>query len=74
MWNFMAAAGFNTTERAAVDLENNPSDVRGPTYFASTITVEWQKKYGRVGSWGFGLHFHYDGQSGRKNLKMEGPF
>ena len=66
IWNLWMAMGFNTTSRNAEDIEGNPQDLRGPTYFASTLAVEWQRKLGRAFAGGVGLNYFYDGSLGEE--------
>ncbi len=67
MWNVFWAVGMNSTTRDAFDEETGePLNAQGPSYFASTLGFEWQRKYGRVASWGLGLDYHFDASLGEE--------
>ena len=66
IWNLWAAAGFNTTSRSGEDENGNPVDLRGPSYFASTLAAEWQYKLSRTFSGGLAFNYFFDGSLGEQ--------
>ncbi len=66
IWNFFAAAGWNTTQVSVPpDLEETDTfDIRGPSYFASTLAAEFSRKHTRITAYSVGLNYHFDGSLG----------
>jgi hypothetical protein len=57
-WNLTLAGGVNSADH--YDAQNPLFDVRGPQYTFVSLAVEWERKYGGVGAYGFGLNVIHD--------------